>query len=136
MKKLFMMREMDWIQSAWHSRTCMWILLLPFFFRSAIFWVFIEQNLCALFTISGTFSLIIVHLYITISATIVAQLMILDASKANRLQCSEDQLAGSCLLSNLDHFNSAFVVQWYWSHVLNYILYHSFQSTSINLICG
>ena len=59
----------------------------------------------------GTFSLIIVHSYITISATIVAQLMILDASKANSLQCSEDQLVGSCFLSNLDHFNRAFVVQ-------------------------
>ena len=49
--------------------------------------------------------------YPTISTTIVAQLMILDASKANSLQCSEDQLVGSCFLSNLDHFNRVFVVQ-------------------------
>lgn len=81
-----------------------------FFFRSYPECLF-EQNLCALFSISGTFSLIIVHSYTTISATIVAQLMILDASKASRLQCSEDQVADSCLLSNLDNFSRAFVVQ-------------------------
>ena len=109
------------------------------FFLGHILCVYLSKiHVLYFISILGTFSwiIIIVHSYITISATIVAQLMILDATKASRLQCSEDQLVGSCLLANVKHFNSAFVVQWYWSHVLNYILYHSFQSNSINSICG
>lgn len=61
-----------------------------------------EQSLFALFSFFGTFSLTVVDSNITISSTIVAQLMqILDVTKASRLQCSEDQLVGSHLLQIL-----------------------------------